>query len=292
MADIFTPDFKAQPYWWEAARPSIGAPDSLPKRVDVCIIGGGYAGLNCALELARSGTQCVVVDSKRIGQGASSRNGGLVSGGLKHAQARLTRTMGPDQAARLMQEAAGSLPFLEGLIARERIDCEFERAGRFACAWTPAHFDAMSRDAEKTAALTGALVHMVPPENQKSEIGSDFYCGGQVVEGAATIHPAKYVRGLAEAALNAGAQLCGKTHVTEMRRGPDGWLIETDQGVIRAERVMLATNGYTGRQAPWFRRRVVPVASFMIATEEIPTDLTQELAPNARGLVETRRVLS
>ncbi|MFX0547416.1 NAD(P)/FAD-dependent oxidoreductase [Roseovarius sp. S1116L3] len=289
---LFTPDFKAQPYWWDAARPGIGAPDEIVQKVDVCIIGGGYAGLSCALELARAGTDCAVLDSKRIGQGASSRNGGLVSGGLKHAQAGLAKEVGQDRAMRLMKEAAGTLLFLAGLITREGIDCDFAQVGRFSCAWTRGHYDALARSADLTEELTGAPVRMIPPGRQREEIGSDFYRGGQVAEGAATIHPAKYVRGLAEAAERAGARLWGQTHVTGMTRGPDGWRVETDRGTIRAEKVMLGTNGYTGREVPWFRRRVVPVASFLIATEEIPPELAQELVPNARGLADTRRVLS
>ncbi|MCZ0812365.1 FAD-binding oxidoreductase [Roseovarius sp. EGI FJ00037] len=289
---IFTADFKAQPYWWDAARPGIGAAQTMPGRVDVCIIGGGYAGLSCALELARNGTECAVLDTKRIGQGASSRNGGLVSGGLKHAEKGLVKEVGRERATRLMQEAAGTLPFIDDLITREGIDCDFARVGRFSCAWTRGHYDALARSAELTEELTGEPVRMVPPERQREEVGSDFYRGGQVAEGAATIHPAKYVRGLADAAQRAGATLLGQTHMTGMTRGPDGWRIETDRGTIRADKVMLGTNGYTGREAPWFRRRVVPVASFLIATEEIPPELARELVPNARGLADTRRVLS
>lgn len=293
LADrLFTSNFKTQPYWWDAARPGIGAPGEIAKKVDVCIIGGGYAGLSCALELARGGTDCAVLDSKRIGQGASSRNGGLVSGGLKHAQAGLAKEVGQGRAMRLMKEAAGTLPFLDDLITREGIDCDFARVGRFACAWTRSHYDALERSAALTEELTGAPVYMVPPERQREEIGSDFYRGGQVAADAATIHPAKYVRGLADAAERAGAKLWGQTHVTGMTGRPGGWQIETNRGTIRADKVMLGTNGYTGREVPWFRRRVVPVASFLIATEEISPELAKELVPQARGLADTRRVLS
>lgn len=289
---LFTPDFKPQPYWWDAARPSVDGPKEIAQKVDVCIVGGGYAGLSCALELARGGTDCAVLDSKRIGQGASSRNGGLVSGGLKHAYAGLVKEVGKDRATRLMEEAAGTLPFLDDLISREGIDCDFARVGRFSCAWTRQHYEALSRSAELTEELTGKPVHMVPAERQREEIGSDFYRGGQVAEGAATIHPAKYVCGLADAAQRAGARLYGQTHVAGMAGRPGGWRVETNRGTIRADKVMLGTNGYTGREVPWFRRRVVPVASFLIATEEISPELAQALVPHARGLADTRRVLS
>lgn len=289
---LFTPDFKTQPYWWDAAQPGIGAPETVPQSADVCIIGGGYTGLSCALELARAGTSCAVLDSKRIGQGASSRNGGLVSGSLKHAQSTLAGQVGAERAWALQKEAAGTLQFIDDLIAREAIDCDFARVGRFYCAWSDAQYEAMARSAETTAELTGEPVHMIPRARQHEEIGSDFYRGGQVAEGAATIHPAKYVRGLAEAAARAGAQLIGQTHMRTMSRDGDKWLVQTDRGTIRADTVMLGTNGYTGRETPWFRRRLVPVASFLIATEELPDGLAQELVPHARGLADSRRVLS
>src|SRR5680860_499429 len=289
---LFTPDFKAQPYWWDAARPGIGAPEQMPTKVDVCIVGGGFTGLSCALELARDGTSCAVLDSKRIGQGASSRNGGLVSGSLKHAEATLVKHVGEDRALQLMGEAAGTLQFIDDLLTREGIACDFARVGRFSCAWSRKHYDSMARSAEKTALLTGEATYMVPPERQHEEIGSDYYHGGQVAEGAATIHPGKYVAGLAHAAQRAGAQLLGQTHMMGMTRTAQGWRVETDRGVIEAERVMLGTNGYTGRETPWFRRRIVPVASFLIATEELPEGLAQELVPNARGLADSRRVLN
>ena len=289
---LFTPDFKSQPYWWDAARPGIGAPEEMPQSVDVCIIGGGYTGLSCALELARSDVACAVLDTKRIGQGASSRNGGLVSGSLKHAEHTLVNQLGAERAWQLQKEAAGTLQFIDDLIAREGIDCDFVRVGRFSCAWTAKHYDTMARSAEQTAELTGEPVRMVPPERQSEEIGSVFYCGGQVAEGAATIHPAKYVRGLAEAAQRAGAQMIGQTHVEGLEPDGKGWRVRTSRGTIRAERILLGTNGYTGDEVPWFRRRLVPVASFLIATEELPEGLAQELIPNARGLADSRRLLN
>ena len=292
MGELFTPDFRARPWWWEAAEPGAETTQELPERTDVCIVGGGYAGLNCALELARSGTSCVVLDAQRIGEGASSRNGGLVTGGVKLAAADHSAQLGADRARRLSAEAIGTLQFLDDLIRREGIDCDFARTGRFTCAWSRGHYDAMAAKAERLAELTGEPVYMVPPERQRDEIGSDHYRGGQVVEASATLHPAKYVRGLAAAAAQAGAVLVGGRRATGLTRRPGGWQVATDRGTIAAETVMVGTNAYTGRELPWFRRRVVPVASFMIATEELPPDLVRELVPKARALADSRRVLS
>lgn len=290
--DLFTEHFKPRPYWWEAAEPESVADTTLPEKIDVCIIGGGYTGLSCALELSRNGIECAVLDADRIGEGASSRNGGLVTGGVKLAMSSLSQKLGEERKRRLAEEAIGTLNFLDGLIGREGIECDFVRVGRLTCAYSQKHYDHMSSLTDRLAALTGEPVYMLPRERQRDEIGSDFYCGGQVVEASATLHPGKYVRGLADAAARGGAVLIGNTKVTRLQK-PDGhWAVETDRGTIRSDTVVLATNGYTGEEMPWFRQRVVPVASFIIATEELPDGLARELLPNSRAIADSKRVLS
>ena len=129
------PDLKTRPYWWDAA-PQVEAPSGdAPTAVDVAIVGGGYTGLSAALELARGGASVVVLYRVAIGAGASSRNGGSVGGGLKLAGFALEKRLGRERAARIVSEAIGTLDFLEGLIARERIDCRFARTGRYIAAW-------------------------------------------------------------------------------------------------------------------------------------------------------------
>lgn len=289
---LFTSDFLPTPYWWDAAEPLPQPADALPQRVDVVVIGGGYTGLSCALELRRQGVEVAVIDADRIGFNASSRNGGLVTGGLKLALADLSGELGQKRAERLASEAVGTLPFVEQLISREGIDCDFARTGRFVAAYSRKHYDQMAASVERIAALTGEPAYMVPRERQREEIGSNHYCGGQVVEAAAGLHPAKYVRGLAEASKRAGARLIDGTRVKRLKRVPEGWSIETERGSIIAKTVMVGTNAYTGEVTPWLQRRIVPVASFLIATEPLPADLVNELVPKKRMLADSRRVLS
>ena len=289
---LFAPDFRSHPWWWEAAEPQASAQAEVPQKAEVCIIGGGYTGLCCAIELGRHGVSALVLDAQRIGEGASSRNGGLVTGGTKLAAADLGKQLGAERADRLSLEAIGTLGFIEDLIRREGIKCDFARVGRFTCAWSRRHYDGMAAKTERLAELTGEAVYMLPPERQREEIGSDYYRGGQVLEAAATLHPGKYLRGLSEAASRGGATLIGGTRVLSMTRAAGGWRLQTSRGSLEARTIMLATNGYTGPEVPWFRRRVVPVASFMIATEELEPDLVSELVPQARSLADSRRVLS
>lgn len=292
MPDIFAADFKTKPYWWEAAEPIAGPPAELPAATDVAIVGGGYTGLSCALELSRRGISALVLDADAIGYNASSRNGGIVVGGLKLAVSGLERTLGSERAAAIVAEGIGTLRFLEDLIRREGIDCHFQRNGRLFCAYTPKQYAMYAEHADEFARLTGAPAYAVPHERQREEIGSDHYRGGLVVEAAAGLHPALYVRGLAEAARRAGAQLVDRTRVDGIERSGTGWRVRTARGEIAARQVMIATNGYTGPATPWLRRRLIPVGSYMIATEELPAELTRRLVPKNRVLADTRRVLS
>lgn len=292
MAELFAPDFKEQPYWWEAAPPPDAMPAPLPDGIDVAIIGGGYAGLSAALELRRQGVAVAVLEAERIGYGASSRNGGMVSGGLKLATGELSQRFGAERAQAIVDEAAQSLPFIEDLIRREGIECHYARSGRFVGAHAPSHYRDLESRVDTIRTLTGMRVEMLPRERQREEIGSDHYCGGMLAEAYGALHPALYHQGLAAAARQAGVVVIDGTRVTGLAREEHGIRIMTARGAFRAREAMLATNGYTGGATPWFQRRVIPVASYIIATEPLDPALIKRLIPNGRMISDTKRVLN
>lgn len=298
MSDLpfpFAAGFQVKPWWWEAAEPP--ARDTpLPETAEVLVVGGGYAGLSAALTLRRLGHGVVVLDAERIGWGASSRNGGMVSGGLKVASGALEKTHGKAEAERIVRACAASLPFIEETIAREGIECDYIRCGRFVGAWSPAHYEAMARKVDWIAEMTGLPAEMIPKSRQHAYLGSDFYHGGMAAAATGSLHPGKYARGLAAAAERAGAVLVDQVRVQGIARQGSGFRIATDRGVVAADAVLVATNGYSldrrGTASPWLARRLVPLNSYIIATEELPEATIERLFPGRRMISESRRVLN
>jgi glycine/D-amino acid oxidase-like deaminating enzyme len=290
--DVFAPDFKDAPYWWEAAPPSTAAVPPPPDRVDVAIVGGGYCGLSAALELRRQGLGVLVMDAARIGHAASSLNGGMVAGSLKLSHAELARVFGAERATAILEESARCLPFLEELLAREAIACDYRRTGRFVGAHCPSAYASLESRVDTTKKLTGADAWIVPRQRQREEIDTDYYYGGMVAEASGGLHPARYHRGLADTARRAGALIVEETPVDAIARRAGGFTLRTPRGVVEAREVIVATNGYTGAVTPWLRRRLIPLNSYIIATEPLPPETTRRLIPRGRMIVDSYRVLS
>src|SRR5260370_20034875 len=147
LPDIFHRDFKPIPYWWEAYTPTTGDLVEVPRAARVAIVGGGYAGLSTALELAKHGIDAIVLEAGELGSGASTRNGGAVSGGVNIGKSVTGRSadVAPPRAERLLSDASDAFGLIDRLIEEERIDCFWEKPGRFVAAWAKNHFHAQSR---------------------------------------------------------------------------------------------------------------------------------------------------
>jgi glycine/D-amino acid oxidase-like deaminating enzyme len=291
-ADIFHSDFKPRPYWWEAHEPKPLPERDVPKAARVAIIGAGYAGLSAALELEREGLDVVVLDANEPGFGGSSRNGGMVSGGVNVGKRYLAKPMAPEEAAPFLNDAADAFTHIESLIARENIQCHWTKAGYFLGAWCRSHYDAMAKKVALLNAEARSEAFVVPPERQREEIGSDYYRGGMVVTRAAHIHPALYFKGLLDLAQARGVAILSKTPAIKLAPHGQGWRVETPRGAIETGDVIIATNGYTGDVTPQLKRRVVPVGSYIIATEELAPEVAASLSPKNRSFADTRRVLT
>jgi glycine/D-amino acid oxidase-like deaminating enzyme len=282
-----------QPYWWDAAPRLDRDPGELPKEVDALIVGGGFSGLNAARVLAKEGKSVLVCEAGFTGYGASTRNGGMLGPSFhKLGIEGLKSHYGEDRTNGILKESVGFVGFLQALLGEEGIDCDFRRSGRFRCASRPAHYEQLARDLEPLVAATGIKAEMVGRNDVRKEIGTDRFYGGVRYGIDAGLHPAKYHDGLVRVFREAGGTFADNTAVTGIERGTNDFRVETVNGDVTAGQVAICTNGYTGKVTPWFRRRILPIRSSIIATEPLEPTLMAELMPTKRCYGDTRRIMA
>jgi len=288
---IFSENFKTQPYWWDMTPRPGTVNEVLPHNTDVLIIGSGYAGLNCALETVRGGMDTLVIDAQSAGWGCSTRNGGQISGEIKLGYDQLRRRHGADTAFDLIKEARNALDWLKDFIRSEDIDCEFKQCGRFVAAHNARQFNRLaSRAGNQPRGLEQELI-LVERKDQASEIDSDYYHGGLVIESHCSLDPAKYHQGLLAAAIAGGCSVVSNCAAIKIERNGDGFRVITSHGSVNAKKVVIATSAYTGSVTPWQRRRIIPIGSYMLATEQLDPSRADKLMPNSRVFSDSRKMV-
>ena len=289
--DIFHEDFRTEPYW--RAEPGAGSQPKgpLPGKADAIVVGAGYTGLSAAIALARGGCEVLVLDSGDAGQGCSTRNGGQVSMGIKPDLAELAPVHGEEAARAILRVGHQALEFLRETVRTEAIDCDWQDCGRFSGAHSPRAYERMARKIASQPAGLEVEAHLVPRSGQHREIGTDRYHGGVVYPTHASVDPARLHAGLLRIAREAGAVIMPHCPVTGIERDAAGSRVHTPQGSVSAPRILVATNGYTGAATPDLRRRVIPIGSYIIATEELKPEVAQRLIPNNRMITDSRHVV-
>ncbi len=277
--------------WWAAPRAEIATASALPDRADVVVVGGGYTGLSAARAIAKSGATVAVLERETIGWGASSRNGGMVLPGYKADLPVLVRRLGLERTRTLFHDSLEAIGFVESLVREEQIECGWARTGHVTLAAKPSHLAGLGASQRLLEREFGYASELIGPERIAGEIGSTRYHGGLLDPLAGAVQPAAYVAGLAAAAVRHGAMLLERTGVSAIRRVGGGFRLQTSRGPVDADAVLIATNGYTGRLLPWLARRVVPVGSYIIATEPLAPDVAQGLIPRGRMLSDTKNLL-
>jgi glycine/D-amino acid oxidase-like deaminating enzyme len=294
-----TDDFDFRVQWQvDAGCPVLDPHAPLPTSADVVVVGAGYTGIATSWELARRGRTVVVCERDRLGAGASTRNGGMVIPELHAPPRELRATHGP-LGDRLWADVNAAFDWAEATIAAERVDCAYERSGQLYLGHTPAKVEALRTQARE-AQEDGEDVRFVAGDDLAAEIGSTAFAGGLLIARSGQLQPARWHAGLARLALAAGAEVhdrCGVVAVDRQARASgsgsgSGWRVYTTKGRVEAEHLVVATNGVTDPAFPDLRRRVLPVGSYILATEPLPPDLRRAVSPRNRIFVDAKNFLS
>lgn len=278
--------------YWQATMPTIAdhRERPLPDAADVVVVGGGLTGLSAARRAAELGASVVLLEAERLGWGASTRNGGMCHPGFKHSLSELVGAYGEERGTRLYRESIDAFEHVADL-CRTRIEADFVQSGHLSLAAAPAHAEEFPGSAASLARVD-MPAHPVARDDLRSEIGTDVYFGGLVVERSAGLHPGKLTAGLARLAGEAGASLHEEVRALRIRPQRDGRrVVETSAGAILARDVIVGTNGYTGGLTPALRRRLLSIGSYIIVTEPLPDDLAADVSPRGRMFFDTRNFL-
>ena len=281
---------KLEVFWTDQFSPDTPLPVSevLPTEVDVAIIGSGYTGLTAARILVKTGRSVAVMDQYEIGWGASSRNGGMATPGLKQDIFKIHKKYGMDYAREFWKSSVDAIDLLEQIIIEENIDCDWSRKGHIALACKQSHYDELPEYAAWIKKEMGHEKIIVPREEIRSEIGTDAYFGGLSDESSGGLQPAKYVDGLARAVADLGVRLYENTRVEKICRNNGAHELITSKGDMKAREVIIATNGYTDMLVPELKPKVFPVGSYIIVSEPLPQALQDILSPKRRMFYDSK----
>ncbi|MDR6953108.1 glycine/D-amino acid oxidase-like deaminating enzyme [Ancylobacter sp. 3268] len=269
------------------------APDTPPldgsRRTSVAIIGGGIVGLTTALHLAEAGTDVVVLEANEPGWGASGNNGGQLNPGLKFEPDVIEETWGPELGRRMVSFAWDTPTRTLELIARLGIACDAHKGGTLRVARSAKAREAVEATARQCIAR-GMPVSWLDGTQTQAATGTPAYHGAMLDARGGNLNPLAYSRGLARAALAAGARVHGGTPATALHRTASGWSVETPAGTVAAEKILIATNGFTGDLWKGLRQTIVPVFSAIAATEPLSAAQRAGITPDRPSVYESGRI--
>ena len=279
---------------WEMTAPP--APPTAPLegevRADVAVIGCGYTGLSTALNLAEAGAKVVALEAVEIGFGGAGRNVGLVNAGMWLAPDEIVKRLGADYGERLLDLLGGGPAEVYARVDRHAIDCELVKNGTLHCAVGASGLAKVEERARQWGAR-GAPVRVLDRAETAKRVGVDIYAGSLLDQRAGTIQPLAYARGLARAALDAGAAIHPRSPVRSAERTGKVWRLKAGAGTVMAGWTVVATDAYAeGAQWPQGKREQVRVPYFNFATRPLAPELKASILPGREGCWDTRMIMN
>jgi glycine/D-amino acid oxidase-like deaminating enzyme len=269
--------------FWQATAPTFtgAASGELPAKADVVVVGGGFTGLSAAYNLALAGVDVVVLEAGDVLSQASGRNGGHCNTGVSQNFASLVESLGLEQASIYYHAYTEAVDYVQSIVRDEAIDCDFIRTGKLKLASKAKHFPSLVKTYELLKRTVDSNVELIDASHIRDEVGSDAFHGGLLQKGGGQMHMGKFGIGLAQAAAEKGAAIYPQTPV---------YRVSTSRGDIDAGRVLLATGTSDKGPFSWFQRRIVPVGSFIIATEPLAPAKLQAALINNRTYVTSLNI--
>ena len=283
------------PLWTDQfSRPNnIITSDSPSAETDIAIVGSGYTGLCAARILKKNGASVTVLDRNTIGWGASSRNGGMATPGLKQGIQKIHKIYGGKLAHEFWKISVDAIDLIDEIVTEHSIDCNWERNGHVSLATKPSHAPRLKEYGSWLEKEFGHYQKYIPKHQIQDEIGSNTYYGALTDEISGGLHPSKYVFGLASAVSNLGVQLCENTAVTKIENNDsNNFKLITSKGDINAKKVIIATNGYTDRLVPKLKPLIFPVGSYIVVTEPLTNELQNIINPKRRMYYDSKWFLN
>ena len=283
------------PLWTDQfPRPNnLATSDNPNSDTDIAIIGSGYTGLCAARILRKNGASVTVFERNTIGWGASSRNGGMATPGLKQGIQKIYKMYGSKLAHEFWKASVDAIDLIEEIVDEHSIDCDWQRNGHASLATKPSHAPRLKQYSSWLEKKFGHVQNYIPKNQIRDEIGSDAYHGALTDEISGGLHASKYVYGLATTVSNLGVQLCEHTDVLDIEKNDSNYFrLITSAGDVRAKKVIVATNGYTDRLVPGLKPLIFPVGSYIVVTEPLSEDLQKIISPKKRMYYDSKWFLN
>jgi glycine/D-amino acid oxidase-like deaminating enzyme len=283
------------PLWTDQfPRPNnLATSDNPNSDTDIAIIGSGYTGLCAARILRKNGASVTIFDRNTVGWGASSRNGGMATPGLKQGIQKIYKMYGSKLAHEFWKASVDAIDLIEEIVDEHSIDCDWQRNGHASLATKPSHAPRLKQYGSWLEKKFGHVQNYIPKNQIRDEIGSDAYHGALTDEISGGLHASKYVYGLATTVSNLGVQLCEHTDVLDIEKNDSNYFrLITSAGDVRAKKVIVATNGYTDRLVPGLKPLIFPVGSYIVVTEPLSEDLQKIISPKKRMYYDSKWFLN